>query len=73
MRLIHNPEDNLSLALVCGSKLTPDIRELRVGRPTLTNNLIVPPSVVVYINDTRRSSRKTSLNQGVVLAKIRCV
>lgn len=52
--------------------MTPEAGELSVGRSTLTDNLAVPASVVVNVNDTHSSSRaQAALYELVIVAEVR--
>lgn len=52
--------------------MTPEAGELSVGRSTLTDNLAVPASAVVNVNDTHSSSRaQAALYELVIVAEVR--
>jgi hypothetical protein len=71
MWFIHDTEDNLGLAAVLLRKLSPYIRQLRIRRPTLTNNSSIPSSIVVNIEDTqRRTGVQAPLDEAIVLCEV---
>lgn len=58
MGLVHDAESNLRLGSILSSQLRPDGSELGVGRTAAAaNNLTVPASVVVEVEDTKGSAR----------------
>lgn len=70
-RLVHDPERDLRIALVLCGKLRPQRSELNVRWTTLTDDLAVPPGIVVDIDDTHlRSCLQAALDKSVVGGKV---
>jgi hypothetical protein len=57
VRLVHEAESDLVVALVLGSDLGPDAGEVVVGGSALADNGAVPASVVVQVNDAKGGAR----------------
>lgn len=70
MRLVHDAEDDLALALVFGRQCCPKGDELRIRWTTLSNDGTIPTGVVVNVNDTVSAQGQTALHQSVILAKV---
>jgi len=71
MGFVHDTKSNLGLVAILLSQLLPNVRQLRVGWSTLSNDLTVPSSVVVDVQNTQGSARvQTSLYKAVVLLEI---
>jgi hypothetical protein len=69
--LVHDTEGDLGLAAVLLCQLLPYIRQLRINWSTLANNLVVPSSVVVKVENTQRCTRlQASLHEAIVLGEV---
>lgn len=67
MRLVHQAEEEFAVAPVLGGKLRPEIHVLRNGRATLADDLSIPASIIVNINDARCTGSQASLDQLIIL------
>lgn len=72
MRFVHETENNLRLAGVLGGDLAPKTSEIGVADSAvaLTNNVAVPTSVIVDIDDTVGTGSETALYELVVLGPV---
>ena len=70
-RLVHYAKSDFRVALVLRCELGPETRELRIGRPALTNDSSVPAGVIVDIDDTQRgASVQAALHKLVVVTGV---
>jgi len=70
MRLVHQAKDDIGSVLILGGDLRPNVGKLVVGGPALPNDLPVPSSIVVNVNDARRPGREARLYQLIIIPKV---
>jgi len=71
MGLVHDTEGNLGFLAVLLCQLLPYVCQLRIGRSTLANNLAVPSSIVVNVEDTQRRTRaQAPFHEAIVLGEV---
>lgn len=65
--LVHETKSDPVVVLILGCDLRPKTGKLSVGRTALANDRAIPASIVVDVDDAKRSAGvKTALNLGVV-------
>ena len=70
MGLVHDAHHNIAVVLVLGGQLAPKACKLRVRGPALVDDLPVPSSVVVDIDNAVSTSEQASLHQRIVFASV---
>lgn len=71
MWLVHDAKSDLAAAAVLLGQLSPDACELGVGRTTLADDLTVPSSVIVEVEDAELGARvQAALNEAIILCKV---
>lgn len=70
MGLVHDAHHDVAVVLVLGGQLAPEACKLRVRGPALTDDLPVPSSVVVDIDDAVSTGGQASLHQRIIFAKV---
>jgi len=70
MRFIHQSEDSFCGAVIFGCQLSPEICELGIRWPTLTNYLPIETGEIMDINGAIGSSLETGLHELIIIAKV---
>ena len=71
MGLIHQSHNHIPLTLILHRQLSPQPRKITCRRPTWSpNDGIIPPRIIMNIDNTMRARSQARLDQGIVLCKI---
>lgn len=73
-RLVHDTESHFAVASIFGGNLTPQARELGVSWPALSDDIAIPPGVIVDVDDAHLGTRaQAALHQIIVGGEVRGV